>query len=394
MEQAVTAKVKLSQREELQETIEAYSEALQFCIDTAWKQNIQYRSDLHDECYYKVREEYDMPAQLTCNILQHAIETVKESGSKPEVKEEYSPRYNFPRSASVNQEWTELSLLTTEGRINLDIQVPECYKKYLDCEVKESTLLKKNGEFYFCFVFAKEVNIQSSCRDSQVLGVDLGVNKTAVASDNSFYGTEIKKKRKEQDMKVAEIQSKGTHEAHNRLKETGSRWKRFIDWKNHNISRKIVDSVDQGDVIVLEDLKHIRESSSSDTEWVHKWSFRDLQDKIEYKAALKGVKVEYIDPQDTSNECSECGHISEDSRHGGFFECEECGFSLDADLNASRNIAQRYMRNNGQAGSSVNLPNGKKSLKDSGNDDSERTTASFDEENTRKPLAPEAKASV
>lgn len=392
MEQAVTAKVKLSYREKLQDTIENYSEALQFCIDTAWEENINYRSNLHDECYYEVREKFDMPAQLTCNILQHAIETVKESGSKPEVKEEYSPRYNFPRSASVNEEWTELSILTIEGRIDLDIQVPECYQKYLDCEVLESELLKKNGEFYFCFVFAKEVNIQSSCRDSRVLGVDLGVNKTAVTSDNSFYGTEIKQKRQERDRKVAEIQSKGTHEAHNRIKEMGSRWKRFIDWKNHNISRKIVDSVEAGDVIVLENLKHIRESSSSDTEWVHKWGFRDLQDKIEYKAALKGVKVEYIDPQDTSNECSECGHISEDNRQGGYFKCKECGFSLDADLNASRNIAQRYMRNTEQAGSLVNLPNGE-NLKDSGNNDSD-VARTFEEENTRKPLPPEAKAST
>ena len=393
MEQAVTAKVKLPYREELQNTIETYSEALQFCIDVAWEQNIKYRSNLHDECYYEVRERFDMPAQLTCNILQHAIEAVKDSGSKPEVKEEYSPRYNFPRSASVNSDWTKLSLLTTEGRINLDIQVPACYEKYLDCDVKESTLLKKNGAFYFCFVFAKEVNIQSSCRDSQVLGVDLGVNKLAVTSDNQFYGTEIKKKRQKRDRKVAEIQSKGTHEAHNRIKEMGSRWKRFIDWRNHTISREIVDAVDQGDVIVLENLEHIRESSSSDTEWVHKWSFRDLQDKIEYKSNLKGVKVEYVDPQDTSNECSECGHISEDNRKKGFFECEECGFSLDADLNASRNIAQRYMRNTGQAGSSVNLPNGK-NLKDSGNNDSERIPSSSEEENTRKPLPPKAKAST
>jgi IS605 OrfB family transposase len=384
MEQAVTAKVKLSNRDELQQTIEKYSEALQLCTDTAWEKNIQYRSNLHDEVYYQIREEYDMPAQLTCNIISDAVQTVNGSHSKPEITEEPSPRYNFPRSASVNEEWTELSILTTEGRIKLDIEVPECYKKYLDCEVTDSRLVKKNGEFYFYFGFAKEVNIQSSCRDSQVLGVDLGVNKTAVASDNSFYGTEIKKKRRKRDRKVAEIQSKGTHEAHNRIKEMGSRWKRFIDWKNHNISRKIVDSVERGDVIVLENLTHIRESSNSNTDWVHKWSFKDLQDKIEYKAHLKGVKVEYIKPRNTSKKCSECNHISEENRKKGFFECEECGFSLDADLNASRNIAQRYMRNNGQAGSSVNLPNGKKSLKDSGNDDSD-VVGTSEEENTRKP---------
>jgi len=387
MKQAVTAKVKLPHREELQDTVETYSEALQFCIDRAWGENIQVRSNLHDECYYKVREQFDMPAQLTCNILQHAIEAVKESGSKPEVKDEYTPRYNFPRSASVNSEWTELSLLTTDGRIKLDIHVPECYKKYLDCEVLESTLLKKHGEFYFCFVFAKEVNIQSSCRDSRVLGVDLGVNKTAVTSDNSFYGTDVKEKRRQRDRNVAEIQSKGTHDAHNRVKEMGSRWKRFINWKNHNISRQIVDSVEQGDVIVLENLEHIRESSDSDTEWVHKWSFRDLQDKIEYKAHLKGVKVVYVNPHNTSQRCSRCGHIDKNNRKRGFFECEHCDFTLDADLNAARNIkhkAHSYMETIGQAGSPVNLPQ----QIDSGNDESERTPASFEDKNTRKPLPP------
>lgn len=86
MKQVVTAKVKLSNRDELQQTIEAYSEALQFYIDTTWENSIEYRSNLHDECYYEVREQFDMPAQLTCNIHQHAIETVKESGSKPESR--------------------------------------------------------------------------------------------------------------------------------------------------------------------------------------------------------------------------------------------------------------------------------------------------------------------
>lgn len=105
-------------------------------------------------------------AQLTCNILQHTIETVKEPQSKPIVKTNYSPRYNFPRSASVNQEWTELDLLTLNRRITLDIDVPKCYEQYLSLEVRESTLIKKDDEFYFCFMFSKEVEVEpSSIRD-------------------------------------------------------------------------------------------------------------------------------------------------------------------------------------------------------------------------------------
>lgn len=367
MKQPVTVKTKLPYRIELQETVEAYSKALQFCIDRAWEKEIFVRSKLHEECYYDIRERFDMPAQLTCNILQHAIELMKESGSKPEVKSEFGPRYNFPRSASVDGGWSELSLLTIEGRVKLDIQVPEYYRRYLDCEVLESTLLKKGGEFYFCFVFAKEVRSPEVSSESRVLGVDLGLNKTAVTSDGGFYGSDIKQRRRIRDRKWGRLQSKGTRGAHNRLNKMGSRWKRFVDWMNHNISRHVVDELDAGDVVVMEDLTHIRESKDSGTKWVHKWSFRDLQDKIEYKARLKGVKPVYINPRNTSNECSKCGCIEKESRCGGFFDCVECGFTLDADLNAARNIAQRYMRNTGQAGRSVNRP---KDL-DSGNDESD-----------------------
>jgi IS605 OrfB family transposase len=388
MEQPVTAKVKLPHRQELQDTIEVYADALQFCIDTAWEHDIIVRKELHDKCYYPVREQYDVPAQLTCNILQHAIEAVKESDSKPDVGTEHTPRYNFPRSASVNSDWTELSLLTLDGRINLDITVPDCYQQYLDLEVRESTLMEKNGEFYFCFVFVKEVEIPApSCRDGlEVLGVDLGVNKVAVTSDGNFYGTEIKEKRRQRDEFVAEIQSKGTHAAHNRVKEYGSRWKRFMDWKNHNIARQIVDKLENGDVIVLEDLTDIR--NDNENTWVHKWAFRDLADKIEYKAHLNGIKVVYTDPHNTSQHCSACHSLDTDrtGENDGWFTCNHCGYTLDADLNAAKNIAHSYMETLEQAGTS-------KRANDSGTDDAEATRPS-DADNTRKPLPHEAKASA
>jgi len=386
MEQAVTAKVKLAEScEELDRTIESFSRAVQHCIDTAWNNNLHSKKEIRESCYYEIREEYSLHSQLAVTAIDQTYEMIQEAGSKPEVSDRLSIRYNFPRSASVSGDWTELSLATLNGRKKFNIQIPECYQQYLDAEVCESNLIHEDGAYYFCFVFAIQVEEPSVRRDSRVLGVDLGVNKTAVTSDGSFYGTEIKKKRKQRDNLVAEIQSKGTHEAHNLLQRIGSRWKRFTDWKNHNISRKIVDSVEPGDVIVMEDLTHIRETNDNATEWVHKWSFRDLQDKIEYKAHLKGVRVVYINPENTSNECSNCSHVDSDSRHGGFYRCVNCGFTLDADLNAARNIARRYTRNTGQAGRPVNRPN------DSGNYEAD-VARTFEAENTRKPLPHEATA--
>jgi len=33
-----------------------------------------------------------------------------------------------------------------------------------------------------------------------------------------------------------------------------------------------------------------------------------------------------------------CGYIDKNNRHGSAFKCKNCGFELNADLNASRNI--------------------------------------------------------
>ncbi len=57
----------------------------------------------------------------------------------------------------------------------------------------------------------------------------------------------------------------------------------------------------------------------------------------------------------TSQTCSKCGHVSRSNRKGKQFKCVHCGFSLDADLNASRNIAIFSMRDDVRL--HVNEPN-------------------------------------
>ena len=113
--------------------------------------------------------------------------------------------------------------------------------------------------------------------------------------------------------------------------------------ENHNISKSIVESLSSGDVVVMEDLKGIRRTAKYN-KWVHKWAFFQMQKFIEYKALAKGIRVVYINPKYTSKTCNRCGSLNT-SRHSGFFECLSCFHSIDSDLNASRNIAKRYMRN-------------------------------------------------
>lgn len=345
MESVVTVKVGLPSDKTLLDTMEVYSRAVQFCIDMAWEKHIKNRVELHHECYYPIREKFDLHSQLACNAIKQAVEMIKKAKSRPSAKKYLTIRYNFPRCASVKNNWSELSISTIEGRIKYSIEVPGYFEQYLDWNLRESNLIRdRKGRLYFYFVFAKEVNIRTTT-DSKSVGVDLGINTLAVISTSNFYGADIKTKRIRHEKLVAELQSKGTRAAKRKLKKISGTWQRFQTWVNHNISKEIIGGLDEGDILVMEDLKGIRKTAKYN-KWVHKWAFRQLQDFLEYKAIKKGVLVVYVNPAYTSKECNRC-HSRDTIRHRGFFECNTCGHSLHADLNGARNIVQRYMRNIG-----------------------------------------------
>jgi transposase len=51
-----------------------------------------------------------------------------------------------------------------------------------------------------------------------------------------------------------------------------------------------------------------------------------------------------VDPRHTSQQCSRCGHQHRSNRRSqSLFLCRACGYSLNADLNASINIKQKYL---------------------------------------------------
>ena len=70
------------------------------------------------------------------------------------------------------------------------------------------------------------------------------------------------------------------------------------------------------------------------------WTYYDLQQKIESRAANFGIVVQKVNSQYTSQKCSKCGHVSAENRkEQAHFKCVSCGFEMNADLNAARNIA-------------------------------------------------------
>ncbi len=120
----------------------------------------------------------------------------------------------------------------------------------------------------------------------------------------------------------------------------------------HNLSRQIVDAYE---MIAIEDLQlaNMTASAKGTTEnpgrnvkakaglnrSMLNASMRNFRIMLEYKAEAAGGDVMAVDPAYTSQTCSECGYIDRANRPTqSRFCCIKCGFELNADINAARNI--------------------------------------------------------
>ena len=76
---------------------------------------------------------------------------------------------------------------------------------------------------------------------------------------------------------------------------------------------------------------------------MNSWSYAELQRQIEYKARWEGIPVIYVNPSGTSVKCSICGSRMKPEENRTL-KCRSCGFTVDRDVNAARNILARGMR--------------------------------------------------
>lgn len=95
--------------------------------------------------------------------------------------------------------------------------------------------------------------------------------------------------------------------------------------------------------IRFEDLSWARHSAKAASgywlaTWQVHWFYGQIQARVAEGAARFGILVEWVTPRETSQRCSRCGRLGERPANGKTFHCPHCGFQLDSDLNAARNL--------------------------------------------------------
>ncbi len=332
------------QKGSLLRTMEEYTSAYNYAAAWGYQHQDCSKRRLQYDIYYDMRAAVPkLAAGLIQSAKDTACEALKQCEMKTAPKRKPHAAVRYPwRVAKVYFESGTVSIYSVDGRIHAPVVLHEYLRKYAGWNCKISVLIwDRIKRRFFLSVVVEDRTIVKPV-EGETLGIDRGLKNVAVCSNNEFYdSSEINATRGKYAKNKAELQAVGTRSAIRRLRQQSGRERRFVTCENHRISKEIVNT--DFAVFALEDLADIGKGRWLDRKMktkLNRWAYFQLEQFIRYKAEGLGKTVVLIDPTCTSQWCSKCGWIDRKSRVGGHFHCVRCGFQLNADLNASRNIAR------------------------------------------------------
>lgn len=253
---------------------------------------------------------------------------------------------------------------------------------------KSICIARHAGKWWLSFNFAQEHEIEEEPLSETELfeifrtmpseeleqittGFDRGVAIPVAGSDGINFDFEpvVRKRLDQKSARRKKYQRRMARqqEGSRRRKRTGALIDKTHEYQGnarkdfaHKTSRKIVDS--DSSVFVFEDLKikNMTRKPKAKQDEQGRWLSNGARAKAglnksilgaawgnllaftRYKGLRKNKLTIKIQPNGTSQECSHCGHIHPDNRISqSLFACQSCGFSANADFNASLVIKKR-----------------------------------------------------
>ncbi|WP_432204706.1 RNA-guided endonuclease InsQ/TnpB family protein [Cetobacterium somerae] len=350
----LTSKIKLipnrTQYNQLKETMKIFNLACNKISEIAFDEKCFSKVKIQQICYYQIKDEFLLSSQMVIRAIAKVCESYKvNKDSLHTFKETGAVVYDQRNLSFKGIEIASISSL--DGRIEVPMIISSYHKGYMEGKrVKgQAELVISEGIFYL--LLAVEFPEDTPIKTEDFLGIDLGiVNIATDSTGEKFSGSKLNSLRLRYKKIRSKLQSKGTKSAKRLLKSRSKKEARMVADANHVISKQLVEKAKRHNLsIALEDLNGISKKKTKKKTVIKalrtqlsNWSFYQLQLFIQYKAQLLGVPVIFVKPYYTSQECSCCGYTEKENRVSqSKFICKSCGFSANADYNASLNIRRR-----------------------------------------------------
>lgn len=331
----------------------AFNAAATWCATIAWQHGISNKNTLHFQVYRETRARFGLGAQLACCARDKAVEAIRagrERGATtcPTFRSTRSIRYDARTFRLVGED--HVSLNTLAGRIIATLVLGVFQRSALadrSWAVGGAELVRRRDVWYIHLTQSRSappVQITDGA-----IGADLGIVNLCTTDDGTvFTGAAVQRVRTKRFRHRQRLQKRGTRNAKRRLRKIAGKERRFQKDVNHCISKALVQkAVDDRKALRVEDLTHIRQRTAGTVRRSQRrqhsaWAFRQLRDYLDYKAQQAGVRMDLVDPRNTSRRCFVCGHIDKANRpNQATFHCQNpsCVHTDAADVNAAKNIA-------------------------------------------------------
>lgn len=331
------------QAKDIDATLIAFAAATTVAANTVALIGSSDRVEVHEACYYALRAEFGLSANLAVRAIARACMTLK----VPErINSTFAPTsidYDA-RIFKYHERDGAFGLTLLSGRTAIRVVLGRFQSDALKGRKPTSaTLVKRHDGLYFLNVQVKGVE-PNPIAPVDVLGVDLGIVNLAVDSDGeTFSGAKVEEVRRRYGTRRRNLNRVGTKSARRRLRKIRRKESRFRRDTNHVISKRLIHKAQCTKCAVsLEDLEGVgtrTKARRADRSRMKGWAYHQLRMFFSYKALAAGVPLVFVDPRNTSRTCSRCGHCEKANRKSrDEFCCKHCGFSSPADWNAAKNI--------------------------------------------------------
>ncbi|MDW8023509.1 MAG: transposase [Nitrososphaerota archaeon] len=334
---------------------QTYKQILDELLDYACDRGISSFKRLKSEKYYDLRARYpNLPShyiytacQMSCSIYKTFRKLRRRGRAKTEkpffkknviLLDDNVFRVDFDR-------W-EASIATEFGRMRLRILYGTYHERFKSMKVGQAWLVRRHDGCYLKAVFSKVVGVAEP--NGKALAIDVNENGVAYGSEEktSILKTGERTIRTAYFLKRRKLQSKLRLNEKPIMAKYRGREARRVEAIYHKVVNEIIEEAKGHgySAIVLEDLKHIRKHMRKPRGLngrLNRWSFRKLQQIIEYKAKFNGLAVVYVNAKGTSSLCPKC-RVNLSPSGYRLMKCPECGLEEDRDIIAVRNLLQKY----------------------------------------------------
>lgn len=220
--------------------------------------------------------------------------------------------------------WLTISSIGKGMKLVLPLKKTRHFNKLAEKGTVRSGVRLSSTSACFCF----DLPVPESVEGGDTIGVDVGLIDVVSCSTGQVVG---KDSHGHSYQSICQKLSRKRKGSNGFLRATRHRTN-FLHWA--------VNQVDLSGVSIMqrENIKHLRKFKRNNRV-MQAWNYKELFDILDGKAAYAGVQIRLLNPSYTSQRCSECGWTWKGNRKGKMFRCAKCGFTHDADLNASLNLS-------------------------------------------------------